>query len=284
MAGMQEGVGLPGTTGEGVHPGGLTAQPPLGSRGGGEAGPRPSSPSGGHLGHFCRCPCPALRPSPPRPPGLLLMADGALRGSPGSLVPGDMLPLAGLLEVAGALGASSDLGQNPRAGPKPGPHASPSFLHRRGAGLGRSVNRPPLMGREREQVGKPAGHTRLLPRPPGHLPRPPGPLATLRVPLGLPGPLQGPAACPAPRLMPGPASGRGDQWVGQALWSPPSPQPRAVSPPPPGAWWLTSVPHTTRGCRLLVAGSGLPELALHCPAPRARWWPPPGGAPVLLSG
>lgn len=127
MAGIQEGVGLPGTAGEGAHPRGLIAQTPLGA--GGRLAPGRARPQGAtwgtqaHLG----------------PLGCCSWEMGLWGGSPGSLVPGDMLPLARLLEVAGAPGASSDLGQNPRAGPKPGPHTSPSFSHRRGAGLGRRL-------------------------------------------------------------------------------------------------------------------------------------------------
>lgn len=202
------------------------------------------------------------------------MGDGALWGLTGLPGPGGHAPIS--QTAGGGRGAGGELRSGPESQSRPKAWASrlPLLLAQERSGSGEEVNMPPLMGREREQVGQPAGQTRLLPRPPGHLLSPSGPLATLRVPLGLPGPLQGPSACPAPRLMggdpwhhpPGSASGRGDHWVGQALWSHVSPPPR----PPPTLVADLGATHTTRGCLLLVAGSGLPELALHCPAPRTR--------------
>lgn len=164
---------------------GVDSTAPTGSRR--EAGPRPSSPSGGHLGHS----------SPPRPPGLLLMGDGALGGLTGLPGPRGHAPIS--QTAGGGRGAGGELGSGPESQSRPKAWASRlPLLAQERSGSGEEVNMPPLMGREREQVGQPAGQTRLLPRPPGHLLSPCGPLATLRVPLGLPGPLQGPPACPAP--------------------------------------------------------------------------------------
>lgn len=96
-----------------------------------EKGPVPGAGSTGELalevswGPYC-CPWPSGA-KPTSAPWAGAHVRGALRGSPGISV-----PLGSLLGTGG----SWDLGQNPRAGPKPGP---PSFSYSSGVGLGRSV-------------------------------------------------------------------------------------------------------------------------------------------------
>ena len=98
-------------------------------------------------------------------------------------------------------------------------------------------------------------------------PRPPGPPAALWVPLGLPVPLRGPPACPAPSPLdtdpllhsPGPATGCGDQRVGRV--------PRPNQAPSWGSVGKPALPRPAC-CLPLAPEPTLPCLVADAPAPQ----------------
>ena len=113
MAGMQEGVGLPGTTGEGVHPGGLTAQPPLGSRGGGGGWPQAELALRGPPGALLPLPLPCSASKPTSAPWAAAHGRWGFEGLTGLPGPRGHAPIS--RTAGGGRGAGGELGSGPES-------------------------------------------------------------------------------------------------------------------------------------------------------------------------